>query len=104
MTTNSSSGTQAAPLSQAMPTSTSMSLRLKINLIFVALTILVFSILIAVEMNATRKSVAEEMEASGRIASQLLGRLGSMHTSKNLPELVQFCVRPVVCVHKKLVC
>ena len=90
MTTNSSSGTQAAPLSQAMPTSTSMSLRLKINLIFVMLTILVFSILIAVEMNATRKSVAEEMEASGRIASQLLGRLGSMHTSKNLPELVQF--------------
>ena len=90
MTTNSSSGTQAAPLSQAMPIPTSMSLRLKINLIFVVLTILVFSILIAVEMNATRKSVAEEMEASGRIASQLLGRLGSMHTSKNLPELVQF--------------
>ena len=71
MTTNSSSGIQAAPLSQAMPIPTSMSLRLKINLIFVVLTILVFSILIAVEMNATRKSVAEEMEASGRIASQL---------------------------------
>lgn len=77
MTINSSSGTQAAPLSQAMPIPTSMSLRLKINLIFVALTILVFSILIAIEMNATRNSVAEEMEASGRIASQLLGRLGS---------------------------
>jgi two-component system sensor histidine kinase UhpB len=90
MTINSSSGIQAAPLSQAMPIPTSMSLRLKINLIFVVLTILVFSILIAVEMNATRKSVAEEMEASGRIASQLLGRLGSMYTIKNPPELVQF--------------
>lgn len=90
MTTNLNSGTQAAPLSQAMPIPTSMSLRLKINLIFVALTILVFSILIAIEMNATRNSVAEEMEASGRIASQLLGRIGSMYTNKNLPELVEF--------------
>lgn len=90
MTTNLNSGTQAAPLSQAMPIPTSMSLRLKINLIFVALTVLVFSILIAIEMNATRNSVAEEMEASGRIASQLLGRIGSMYTNKNLPELVEF--------------
>lgn len=90
MTINSSSGTQEAPLSQAMPIPTSMSLRLKINLIFVALTILVFSILIAIEMNATRNSVAEEMEASGRIASQLLGRIGTMYDNKNLPELVEF--------------
>jgi two-component system sensor histidine kinase UhpB len=67
-----------------------MSLRLKINLIFAVLTILVFSILIAIEMNATRNSVAEEMEASGRIASQLLGRIGNMYANKNLPELVEF--------------
>ncbi len=90
MTTQSTSGTQAAPLSPAMQVPTSMSLRLKINLIFVVLTILVFSILIAIEMNATRNSVAEEMEASGRIASQLLGRIGSMYTNKNSPELVEF--------------
>ena len=90
MTINSTSGTQAAPLSPAMHVPTSMSLRLKINLIFAVLTILVFSILIAIEMNATRNSVAEEMEASGRIASQLLGRIGNMYANKNLPELVEF--------------
>ena len=90
MTINSTSGTQAAPLLPAMHVPTSMSLRLKINLIFAVLTILVFSILIAIEMNATRNSVAEEMEASGRIASQLLGRIGNMYANKNLPELVEF--------------
>ena len=90
MTIKSTSGTQAAPLSPAMHVPTSMSLRLKINLIFAVLTILVFSILIAIEMNATRNSVAEEMEASGRIASQLLGRIGNMYANKNLPELVEF--------------
>ncbi len=90
MTIKSTSGTKAAPLSPAMHVPTSMSLRLKINLIFAVLTILVFSILIAIEMNATRKSVAEEMEASGRIASQLLGRIGKMYANKNLPELVEF--------------
>jgi two-component system sensor histidine kinase UhpB len=90
MTIKSTSGTQAAPLSPAMHVPTSMSLRLKINLIFAVLTILVFSILIAIEMNATRNSVAEEMEASGRIASQLLGRIGKMYANKNLPELVEF--------------
>ena len=90
MTIKSTSGTQAAPLLPAMHVPTSMSLRLKINLIFAVLTILVFSILIAIEMNATRNSVAEEMEASGRIASQLLGRIGNMYANKNLPELVEF--------------
>ena len=90
MTIKSTSETQAAPLSPAMHVPTSMSLRLKINLIFAVLTILVFSILIAIEMNATRNSVAEEMEASGRIASQLLGRIGNMYANKNLPELVEF--------------
>ncbi len=67
-----------------------MSLRLKINLIFALLTILVFSILILVEVSATRSSVREEMEASGRIASQILGRVSSFYSRQNLPELVEF--------------
>lgn len=67
-----------------------MSLRLKINLIFSLLTVLVFSILIVVEVNATRNSVREEMEASGRIASQLLGRISGFYSSEDLPELVAF--------------
>jgi len=67
-----------------------MSLRLKINLIFSALTILVFSILITVEVTATRNSVREEMEASGRIASQLLARISSFYAVQDLPDLVAF--------------
>lgn len=67
-----------------------LSLRLKINLIFSLLTIIVFGVLIAVEISATRSGVREEMEASGRIAAQLLGRIGNFYDSEDLPELVQF--------------
>jgi len=51
-----------------------LSLRLKINLMFSAITIIVFAILIAVEITATRSGVREEMEASGRIAAARAGR------------------------------
>jgi two-component system sensor histidine kinase UhpB len=67
-----------------------MSLRLKINLIFSILTLLIFSVLIAVELAATRASVREEMEASGRIASQLLGRIGDYYGDDGLSGLVGF--------------
>ena len=67
-----------------------LSLRLKINLMFSAITIIVFAILIAVEITATRSGVREEMEASGRIAAQLLGRIGNFYTIEDLPELVHF--------------
>ncbi len=69
---------------------TSLSLRIKINLIFSAVTIIVFAVLIAVEITATRSGVREEMEASGRIAAQLLGRIGNFYDSEDLPELVHF--------------
>ncbi len=67
-----------------------LSLRIKINLIFSAITIIVFGVLIAVEIGATRTGVREEMEASGRIAAQLLGRIGNFYASEDLPELVDF--------------
>ena len=67
-----------------------MSLRLKINLIFTALTLLGFMVLTLVEISATRNSVREEMEASGRIATQLLGRLSSFYARDDLSELVNF--------------
>lgn len=67
-----------------------MSLRLKINLVFSALTFLLFAILIVVELVATRNSVSEEMEASGRIATQLLTRISSFYARNDLPELVNF--------------
>lgn len=67
-----------------------MSLRLKINLIFSALTIIVFGVLISVEISATRAGVREEMEASGRIAAQLLGRIGNHYSRQGLPDLLHF--------------
>jgi two-component system sensor histidine kinase UhpB len=67
-----------------------MSLRLKINLLFSILTLLIFSVLIAVELTSTRASVREEMEASGRIASQLLSRIGRGYDAEDLSELVAF--------------
>lgn len=91
MTRTNPSETGAAAYSRGdADKSTAMSLRLKINLIFSVLTILMFSILIAVEVTATRSSVREEMEASGRIAAQLLGRISNFYTSDKLPELVAF--------------
>jgi len=67
-----------------------MSLRLKINLIFLALTVLVFLILIRVEVTSTRDSVREEMEASSRIAAQLLAQVSSAYASPDLTELIAF--------------
>lgn len=85
----SETGAAAYP-AKTLASDKAMSLRLKINLIFSLLTLLVFSILIMVEVTATRNSVREEMEASGRIASQLLGRISSFYAAENLPELVTF--------------
>lgn len=67
-----------------------MSLRLKINLIFSALTVLLFGVLIAIEISSTRASVREEMEASGRIAAQLLSRIGNFYSRQGLPDLLDF--------------
>ena len=91
MKTNKTAETESSGLpAQALASDKAMSLRIKINLIFSLLTLLVFSILIAVEVNATRNSVREEMEASGRIASQLLGRISSFYAAEDTPELVAF--------------
>ncbi len=73
-----------------VPPVSGMSLRLKINLIFSALTLLMFAVLTAVEISATRASVREEMEASGRIATQLLGRISNFYAGDKFSELVTF--------------
>ena len=80
------SATKDTPLGPA----DGMSLRLKINLIFSVLTLIGFCVLIYVEVAATRNSVREEMEASGRIATQLLGRVANLYARDNLHELVNF--------------
>lgn len=67
-----------------------MSLRFKINAVFAVLTTLVLAILAALEINATRASVSEEMEASSRIATQLLVRISATYASSNPANLVEF--------------
>jgi two-component system sensor histidine kinase UhpB len=91
MTTTNPAETKAAPDAAAADIiRPGMSLRLKINLIFLALTVLVFLILIRVEVSATRGSIREEMEASSRIATQLLTRVSQSYASEDLAELVVF--------------
>lgn len=89
-TTNPAKTTAATSEGRAKAYRPGMSLRLKINLIFLALTVLVFSILIRVEVSATRDSVREEMEASSRIATQLLARVSSSYADDDLSDLVSF--------------
>lgn len=72
------------------PRHANMSLRLKINLIFSGLTVVIFAVLLAVEIAGTRASVREEMEASNRIATQLLGRISHFYSRPMMPELVAF--------------
>lgn len=67
-----------------------MSLRQKINLVFCMVSILILGLLVAVEINAARSSVREEMEASNRIAAQLLSRVSALYQSDELRHLAEF--------------
>lgn len=51
-----------------------MSLRLKINLIVAALTVLFVAALLALQIKSMRASVSEEVVAANRVAAQLLNR------------------------------
>ena len=54
-------------------------LLLKINLLLGALTCAALAIFIAQEIHTTRSSIREEIEASNRIATQLLGRITAIY-------------------------
>ena len=56
-----------------------MTLRLKINLIVLALSALFLGTLVWQEIDATRRSVQEEMLASNRVTTQLLRRLSVIY-------------------------
>ena len=45
-------------------------------------------VLISAEIQATRSSIREEIEAANRVASQLLGRLALIYSSEGGPQLV----------------
>lgn len=72
------------------PSAPGVGLRSKINAIFVALTGIVLAILTALEIDATRSSVREEMEASSRIATHLLIRISQIYAMGDLGNLAAF--------------
>jgi two-component system sensor histidine kinase UhpB len=65
-----------------------MKLRTRLNLVMAGLTAAFVIVLIAAEIQATRSSIREEIEAANRVASQLLGRLALIYSSEGGPELV----------------
>ena len=67
-----------------------ISLRLKMDCIFAVLTLLVLGIFVTVEIEATRASIREEMEASRRITIQLLSRISQGYNRSTLPLLADF--------------
>ena len=67
-----------------------MSLRLKANLFFAVLIIIFVSIMMGREINNTRRSVWEEIEAANRVAAQVLGQVGVIYRHSNDKQVVSF--------------
>jgi two-component system sensor histidine kinase UhpB len=65
-----------------------MTLRTRLNLVVAALSAAFVIVLIVAEIQGTRESVREEIEAANRVASHLLGRLASVYSTIGGPELV----------------
>ena len=59
-----------------------MKLRTRLNLVVAVLTAAFVIVLISAEIQATRSSIREEIEAANRVASQLLGRLALIYSSE----------------------
>ena len=65
-----------------------MRLRTRLNLVVAALSAAFLIVLILAEVDSTRTSVREEIEAANRVASQLLGRLAGVYSQVGGPDLV----------------
>jgi two-component system sensor histidine kinase UhpB len=65
-----------------------MRLRTRLNLVVAALSAAFLIVLIVAEVQSTRTSVREEIEAANRVASQLLGRLAGVYSQVGGPDLV----------------
>src|ERR1700722_16072350 len=65
-----------------------MRLRTRLNLVVAALSAAFVVVLIAAEIQATRESVREEIEAANRVAAQLLGQLALLYSKIGGPDLV----------------
>jgi two-component system sensor histidine kinase UhpB len=65
-----------------------MKLRTRLNLVVAGLTATFVIVLLAAQFQSMRTSVREEIEASNRIASQLLGRLAAIYSREGGPEVL----------------
>lgn len=65
-----------------------MKLRTRLNLVVTGLTAMFVVVLISMEIQNTRSSVREEIEAANRVGSQLLGRLVGIYSREGGPRLV----------------
>jgi two-component system, NarL family, sensor histidine kinase UhpB len=66
----------------------SMRLRTRLNLVVAALSAAFLIVLITAEVQSSRTSVREEIEAANRVAAQLLGRLAAVYSQVGGPDLV----------------
>ena len=67
-----------------------MTLRLKINLIVGALTVLFMAGVLALQLRSMRDSVHEEVVAANRVASQLLDRTAWRYAAQGTPAMLSF--------------
>ena len=67
-----------------------MSLRLKINLIVGALTLLFIAAVISLELRSLREAVHEEVVAANRVAAQMLNRTAWRFAAQGSPAILNF--------------
>lgn len=67
-----------------------MTLRLKINLIVGALTILFVAAVLALQLRSMRESVHEEVVAANRVATQLLQRNAWLYAAQGTPAILSY--------------
>ena len=65
-----------------------MKLRTRLNLVVAGLTAVFVGVLLGEEIQSTRTSVREEIEAANAVASQLLGRLAFIYSRTGGTEVV----------------
>ena len=65
-----------------------MRLRTRLNLVVAGLSAAFVIVLIAAEIQSTRTSVREEIEAANRVAAPLLGQLAAIYSNVGGPDLV----------------
>jgi two-component system sensor histidine kinase UhpB len=67
-----------------------MTLRLKINLLVSALTLLFLAAVLALQLRSMRDSVHEEVVAANRVAAQLLNRTAWRYAAQGTPAMLAF--------------